>query len=267
LQKSSTKETCICKETCIFKHPTNRSHPIYTISDGTYTGASRVAAVCCSVLQCVAVCCMIYTRSDSTYTGASAVLQHTAAHCSTLQHTAAHCNTLQHTATHRNTVQHTATQCREASAAAEPAMGTHACLCAVHCSVLQRVAACSACCSSVLQCVAVCCTVLQRVRVHAYHTPCGAVAEVAAAKTGKTLQHTGIHCNTHHPTAPLWITVHRSASLCNTLHQTATHCTILQHTRIHCNTLHIPGGAVAAAAAAETGTPADFGTASKFRKS
>ena len=107
-------------------------------------------AVCCSVLQCVAIhstpitlqhtathsdtlqqhcntlCCsvtgnVVQVASKPEYTLQLCILQHNATHCNTLQHTATqcvtlqhtstHCNTLQHTATHCNTMQHTATQC------------------------------------------------------------------------------------------------------------------------------------------------------------
>ena len=80
-------------------------------------------SVCCSVLQCVAVCCSVgWMKSvreprgcvplrprarhcKTLHTATHCTLQHTA-HCNILQHTA-HCNTLQHTATHCNTLQHT----------------------------------------------------------------------------------------------------------------------------------------------------------------
>jgi len=89
--------------------------------------------VCCSVLQCVAVCYSVLSvvQSTSLHPADSfdCILQHTLQHaathaaahatqrqfnvgiyCNTLQHTAAdmYCNTLQHTATHDNTRQHTA---------------------------------------------------------------------------------------------------------------------------------------------------------------
>jgi len=68
------------------------------------TCSQRVAA-CCSVLQCVAVCCdtqhleplhtRTHTKAPRTY---AYTQQHTfGIHCNTLQQTAAHCNTLQHT--------------------------------------------------------------------------------------------------------------------------------------------------------------------------
>jgi len=80
--------------------------------------------VCCSVLQCVAVCCSVHT----TQTDAVGDVP--------LQHTATHCNTLQHT------------QKRDVCSTYVP-------LCPhvlTHISLL-----------SVLQCVAMCCSVMQRV--------------------------------------------------------------------------------------------------------
>jgi len=65
--------------------------------------------VCCSVLQCVAMCGSVLpcvtVCCDTLYCGAVM-----ASHCNILQHTAAHCSTLQHTATHCNTLENTATQ-------------------------------------------------------------------------------------------------------------------------------------------------------------
>jgi len=63
-------------------------------------------AVCCSVLQCFAVCATCNPDSKNIpYTWHDTQLTHTK-HCNTLQHTATHCNTLQHAATHCNTLQH-----------------------------------------------------------------------------------------------------------------------------------------------------------------
>jgi len=111
-----------------------------------------VCVVCCSVLQCVAVCCSQQRRgakchvrdmtSDALYecdppsyiVGYDCacvhcnILEYTATHCNTLQHTAEHCNTLQHTATHCNTLQHTATHCNTL-------LNT-----AAHCNTLQHTA-------------------------------------------------------------------------------------------------------------------------------
>ena len=72
-------------------------------------------AVCCSVLQCVAVCQQLATEHSwkQTISASSPVfgfclgniqrhktLQNTAKHCNILQHTATHCNTLQHIQPH-----------------------------------------------------------------------------------------------------------------------------------------------------------------------
>jgi len=96
----------------------------------------RYDAVCCSVLQCVAVrSCVdmelkLYTRTEMRRYILHA-LQHTAAYCNTmqhswgiytpremyeytlhaLQHTVAYCSTLQHIAAHCSTLQRTATHC------------------------------------------------------------------------------------------------------------------------------------------------------------
>ena len=63
-----------------------------------------VAAVCCSVLQCVAVCCSdlcIVLRRCRVVTALS--LPHDTQQDNTLHHTATPCNTLQYTATRCNT--------------------------------------------------------------------------------------------------------------------------------------------------------------------
>ena len=65
--------------------------------------------MCCSVLQCVAVCCSVLQHENrnpitrrrdvprNLVKICCSVLQHAATRCNTLQHTATHCNTLQHT--------------------------------------------------------------------------------------------------------------------------------------------------------------------------
>ena len=89
-------------------------------------------AVCCSVMQCVAVCerptrapafCACLFRMVICQRKCCNTLQHSVARCNALQRTATHCNTLQHDATHfeiavltpvlnsmmrSNTLQHTA---------------------------------------------------------------------------------------------------------------------------------------------------------------
>ena len=94
--------------------------------------------MCCSVLQCVAVCCSVLLQCIAVYCSlfiwrvymqhvlqCVAVccsvlqvvhitsLQHTATHSNTQQHTATHSSTPQHTATHSSTQQHTATKINE----------------------------------------------------------------------------------------------------------------------------------------------------------
>jgi len=66
-----------------------------------------MTAVCCSVLQCVAACCIEQLDDNFKPFYSAAIPQHTATHCSTLKHAATHCNTLQHTPTHSNTLQRT----------------------------------------------------------------------------------------------------------------------------------------------------------------
>jgi len=106
-------------------------------------------AHCCSVLQCVAVCCsfewcdilpwcqpvmslyasiIIDTHHHTHHPTRHVSGQHTAMRCNALQHTATHCNTLQHTATHCNTLQHTATHCNTLQHTA------------IHCNTLQHTA-------------------------------------------------------------------------------------------------------------------------------
>ena len=65
---------------------------------------------CCSMAQCVAVCCnerllLCLPTAHNTPVSQCNTLHHTATNCNTLQHTAQDSNTLQHTATHCNTLQ------------------------------------------------------------------------------------------------------------------------------------------------------------------
>ena len=125
-------------------------------------------AVCCSGLQCAAVCRSFLILSQFVavccseaaillvlrqrlrwyllpHTATSHCMQHTTAtHCNTLLHRAAthYCNTLQHTTTHCNTL-----RCAEAEAAIVPA-ATHGCIALQHttathhCNTLQHTALC-----------------------------------------------------------------------------------------------------------------------------
>ena len=115
------KRPIFCKETYIFKHPTHRSHPIPPVGGVLFVN-SLTFAVCCSVLQCVAVCCSVVQCS---------VVQCVAVCCNVLK--LLRCSLLQSFAEFRSMLQ----------------------------CVGQCVGQCVAVCCSVLQCVAVCCSVLQ----------------------------------------------------------------------------------------------------------
>ena len=58
---------------------------------------SCCVAVCCSLMQCGAVCCANKGRDKDKSSESYCTYEK---HCNALQHTATHCNTLQHTATH-----------------------------------------------------------------------------------------------------------------------------------------------------------------------
>jgi len=120
--------------------------------------------VCCSVLQCVAVCCSVAVpavccsvavrpeccsmlqslRLSVSLWGYLALtscrllshVQHTATHCNTLQHTATYCNTLQPTIAYCYTLLHTAKYCNLLQHIAN------------HCNILQhlRIVICNLCC-------------------------------------------------------------------------------------------------------------------------
>jgi len=166
--------------------------------------------MCCSVLQCVAVCLSVLQCGAGSpwrmHSGLAALdgrikgcLYHTATYSSTLQHTATHCNT------HCNTLRYAATRhsrmnppqyskqswyilnLSTATCTTQQHIDTHSNTC---CKTLQHVprhdkstkqdpvavcvaacaAACAAMCCSVLQCVAVCCSVLQRLICHLHVT-------------------------------------------------------------------------------------------------
>jgi len=112
-------------------------------------------AVCCSVLQRIAVCCSMYIsylvttwRAGETMASVS-VLQRVAACCSALQRVAVCCSVLQFACI----IPRDNLTCRRDNGF---------CICvAVCCSVLQ----CVAVCCSVLPCVALCCSVLQYVYI------------------------------------------------------------------------------------------------------
>jgi len=100
-------------------------------SDHVCGGFAMNAAVCCSVLQCVAVCCSgcyITSREAGTHQEESIARVGTA--IESLQHAATYCNTLQHTA---NTLQYTETHQQRSITHAGTARGdaTH---CTTHCN-------------------------------------------------------------------------------------------------------------------------------------
>ena len=71
--------------------------------------------MCCSVMQCVAVCCSLHEcRRQVEGCGPGPLIYliciSDTLSCNTLQLTAVHCTTRQHTATNGNTPQHAATQ-------------------------------------------------------------------------------------------------------------------------------------------------------------
>jgi len=152
---------------------------------------SLCVAVCCSLLQSVAVCWSGETRVDPCSLDSIDTLQHTATHCCTLQHTATHCNILQHTATYCNTLQHTATHCNALQHTA------------THCSTLQHTATH---CNRALvphQHTATLCSTLQR------------IARVQSSESVGLGFGWSTYCNT-----PL----QHSATYCHTLPRTVTHC-------------------------------------------
>jgi len=144
--------------------------------------------LCCSTLQCVAVCCWSRIHVPPAVRQKKCVSQCVTVRCSVVQGVAmccsvadgcwifrfdlekleiitsnrivTHCNTLQHTATHGNTLQHTATHWNtlrllvmiSSTFKVEEVM---LCQGKSFIFVLQ----CVAVCCSVLQCVAVCCNV------------------------------------------------------------------------------------------------------------
>jgi len=87
-------------------------------SVATFYSVLWCVAVCCDMLQCIAMCwvlvavycsacCSVLLHEEAWRSAAQAqasspinALQHIATHCTALQHIATHCNALQHTATH-----------------------------------------------------------------------------------------------------------------------------------------------------------------------
>jgi len=135
-------------------------------------------AVCCSVLQCVAVCCKNFAVCCR-YVAVCCILSLSSPPMSGQQHTATHCSTLHHTATHathRITLQSTATDLVDILVNhVKPA---------TNCNKLQHTAAY--------------CNILQ-------HTLLVSLLLMSG------LQYTAIHCNTLQQTATDCITLHHTA--------------------------------------------------------
>jgi len=117
----------------------------------------QCVAVCCSVLQCVAVrehsgnVGLLRGNQSSLLPSCAASSRSGGGILHNLQHSATHCNTVQHSTTHGNTRQHTATHCDNCPRSVDSTVLQ--CFIAARCSVLQ----CVALCCSVLLCAAVCC--------------------------------------------------------------------------------------------------------------
>jgi len=141
--------------------------------------------VCCSVLQCVAVCsadCMGQSYIWCIETADAREKNVARATPNTLQHTATHCNTIQLTAT-RCTFENSVRQKRSSEGTSK---GT-----AKHCSALQ-------------------------------HTATYGTSQHKRTKDKTTLQHTATHCNTLQHTATHCNTLQHTATHCNILQHTAT---------------------------------------------
>jgi len=105
---------------------------------------------CCSVLQCVAVCCSVFS-----------VLQCVAVCCGVSQHVAMRCNVLQCVALScalLHLPQRASMCCRVLQCVAECCSVLQ---CVAECCTVRRVLYCAAVCCCALQCVVVCCCVLQ----------------------------------------------------------------------------------------------------------
>ena len=71
------------------------------------------AAMRCSVLQCVAVCCSKHSpMAIKQLYSVCNTLQHAATRCNTLQHAATRCKRLEHAGTCWNTLEHAGTRCK-----------------------------------------------------------------------------------------------------------------------------------------------------------
>ena len=181
--------------------------------------------MCCSVLQCVAVCTTSTSRAANTAATLSlSTGKLPATHCNSLQHTATHCNTLQHTGTHCNSLHHTAAHCntRQHTAAHYKTL-QHT---ATYCNTLQHTATC---CNKLHH------TAMTLSHPHRQHT---------ASPTKDTSTHSQIKRHFHKLTDTSLGIVTKTLFLsptrqCTTLlhhtpktlsHTQTTHCTTLHHT-------------------------------------
>jgi len=135
------------------------------------TNLSSITCVCCSVLQCAAVCCRVLQRVQNYWRSSRHVSDVvndilssiTCVCCSVLQCAAVFCSVLQCVAACSEVLAQSlqrAQNCwrssRHASAVVNDILSSITYVC---CSVLQ----CAAVCCSVLQCVAGCCSVFRSV--------------------------------------------------------------------------------------------------------
>ena len=183
---------------------------------GLRTGrrALQCVAVCCSVLQCVAV--RIESALQCVAVRIESALQCVAVRISTCKYYSKHCNAGRCvgsglvdilTAIQCNALdhmlQHTATRVLASCSLHELETGRQS-----HCTTLQHTASL----------LIAHCNALQRTATHC-----------------STLQHTAAHCGTLQHTTTHYNTLQHTATHCNTLQHTATHCNTLQHTATHCN--------------------------------
>ena len=190
----------------------------------------QCVAVCCSVLQCVAVSCRrkIDLKSHKfdgkcqifhhkRHANDSMTLQHTATYCSTHEC----CNARQHTTTRYNILQHTAVLLSDLPSRATNSPQHTAHDTATHCNTMQH---------TVRHCTTHC-TTLHNITLHNILHTLQHTATLLGDMTSRAMdslqhpaQHTGTHCTAH------CITFHII------LQHTATHYNTLQHTATYCST-------------------------------
>jgi len=186
-------------------------------------------AVCCSVLQCVAVCLVSSatfsrrpTRHSTTHAFIKAsTMQHTSTHCKTPTfvnpnnapiHTNPPCNTVQHAAIHSNSLQLTATHCNTAPHK-RLACAQHI---AIHCNTLQR---------TVTHCNTLHHRPTKRLVCATPHTPLHHTKILTPTHpTRKGSKHPQKNCKQTRQTPDIWVSLQHTATHCNTLQRTATHC-------------------------------------------